>query len=75
VPHESGVSSEMEERIATLHQLISECQPLDRALLLLYLDGCSYRQIAAVLGLSETNVGTKLNRLKQDLRQNLTDKE
>ena len=75
VPHESGDSSKTEERTAALHQLISECQPLDRALLLLYLDDCSYREIGAVLGLSETNVGTKLNRLKQDLRQKLTDKE
>jgi len=75
VPHESGGSSEMEERIATLHQLISESHPLDRALLLLYLDDCSYRQIAVVLGLSETNVGTKLDRLKQDLGKKLTDKE
>ena len=75
VPHESGDSSRTEERTATLHQLISECQPLDRALLLLYLDDCSYREIGAVLGLSETNVGTKLNRLKQGLRQKLTDKE
>src|SRR6516164_70687 len=71
VPHESGGSSDLEEQIATLHQLISAYQPLDRGLLLLYLDDCSYREIAAVLGLSETNVETKLNRLKQDLRQKL----
>ena len=75
VPHECSGSSEMEEQITTLRQLIAECQPLDRALLLLYLDDCSYREIGAVLGLSETNVGTKLNRLKQDLRQKLTGKE
>jgi RNA polymerase sigma factor (sigma-70 family) len=75
VPHESSGSSEMEERLTTLRQLIAKCQPLDRALLMLYLDDCSYREIGAVLGLSETNVGTKLNRLKQDLRQKLTNKE
>src|SRR5262245_1839630 len=38
VPHESSGSSEIEERITTLRQLIAKCQPLDRALLLLYLD-------------------------------------
>ena len=73
--HELAGSAVMDERIATLHQLVAECQPLDRALLMLYLDDCSYREIGAVLGLSETNVGTKLNRLKQDLRQKLRDKE
>ena len=72
--HEGTSSPEMEERIALLHQLIARCQPLDRALLLLYLDDCSYREIAAVLGLTETNVATKLSRLKERFRQELTTK-
>ena len=72
LPHEQSGSPEMEERIAMLRELISKCQPFDRALLLLYLDECSYREIAAVLGLSETNVATKLSRLKEHLRQRLT---
>jgi RNA polymerase sigma-70 factor (ECF subfamily) len=38
---------------------------LDRALLLLYLDDHSYRDIAAILGITETNVATKISRLKQ----------
>ena len=33
---------------------------------------CSYRDIAAILGITETNVATKLSRLKERLRQNLT---
>jgi RNA polymerase sigma factor (sigma-70 family) len=63
---------EMEERMTLLHAAMAKCQPLDRALLLLYLDDCSYREIGAVLGLSETNVATKLSRLKQHLRDQLT---
>jgi RNA polymerase sigma factor (sigma-70 family) len=70
--HESSSSPEMEERIALLHQLIARCQPLDRALLLLYLEDCSYHEIASVLGLTETNVATKLSRLKERFRQELT---
>ncbi len=69
---EPSSSPEMEERIALLHRLIAKCQPLDRALLLLYLDDCSYGEIASVLGLTETNVATKLSRLKDRLRQELT---
>jgi DNA-directed RNA polymerase specialized sigma24 family protein len=65
-------SPETEERIATLQRLIGQCQPLHRALLLLYLDNCAYREIAAVPGLTETNVATKLSRLKEHLRQKLT---
>ena len=70
--HEPSSSPEMEERIALLHRLIAKCRPLDRALLLLYLDDCSYREIAGVLGLTETNVATKLSRLKERFRQEVT---
>ena len=72
VVQQPSSSPEAEERIAMLQQLIDQFQPLDRALLLLYLDDCSYREIASVLGLTETNVATKLNRLKERLRQKLT---
>jgi RNA polymerase sigma-70 factor (ECF subfamily) len=41
---------------------------LDRALLILYLDENSYDTIAGILGISETNVGTKIGRIKQKLR-------
>ncbi len=39
--------------------------------MLLYLDDHSYREIAAVLGITETNVATKLNRLKQRVREEM----
>jgi RNA polymerase sigma-70 factor (ECF subfamily) len=42
---------------------------VDRALLLLHLDGNSYREIGEVIGISETNVGTRLSRLKKTLRE------
>jgi RNA polymerase sigma-70 factor (ECF subfamily) len=41
--------------------------PVDRALMLLHLDGVSYREMAGILGLSESNVGAKLNRIKSKL--------
>ena len=75
IAHEASGSPETEERIATLQRLIDQYAPLDRALLLLYLDDCSYREIAGVLGLTETNVATKLSRLKEHLRQKLTAKD
>jgi RNA polymerase sigma-70 factor, ECF subfamily len=55
-----------------LRQVMLKCLPLDRALLLLYLDDRSYREIGSVLGLTETNVATKLSRLKERLRKELT---
>ncbi|NVJ04309.1 sigma-70 family RNA polymerase sigma factor [Myxococcus sp. AM001] len=51
-----------------LLRLIAAQAPLDRALLLLYLEERSTREIADVLGISESNVTTKINRLKQRIR-------
>jgi DNA-directed RNA polymerase specialized sigma24 family protein len=36
--------------------------------MLLYLDDYPYAEIAAILGISETNVGTKIGRIKERLR-------
>ncbi|MDE2225421.1 MAG: sigma-70 family RNA polymerase sigma factor [Xanthomonadaceae bacterium] len=57
-----------DERIAGLHTFIARLDPLNRALVLLYLEDRSYAEIADVLGISETNVATKLNRIKNKLR-------
>ncbi len=69
---ESIETPEMEERIVMLQRVIATLDPLNRALLLLYLDDQSYRDIAVILGITETNVATKLSRLKERLRQDLT---
>lgn len=53
------------EHMQALYQFIESLDPLNRALVLLYLDGNSYLEIAEVLGISETNVATKLSRLKR----------
>jgi RNA polymerase sigma-70 factor (ECF subfamily) len=68
-----GADPALDDRIGLLRRLIDRLDALDRALLLLYLDEQNYRQIAEVLGISETNVATKLSRLKQRLRQEVAD--
>ena len=59
---------ERSECRAVLHDFINGLDPLNRALVLLYLEDRGYAEIADVLGISETNVATKLNRIKQTLR-------
>ena len=61
-----------EERLEAMRALIGQLEPLDRALILLYLDDQSYTDMAEVLGISETNVATKINRIKQRLRTRIT---
>lgn len=64
---------ESDQRIQALYAVIERQPPLDRALLLLWLDDRSQREIADVLGITESNVSTKLNRLKQRIREQLAD--
>jgi RNA polymerase sigma factor (sigma-70 family) len=60
------------EDIRFLYEFIEGLDPLNKALVLLYLDGNNYQEIASVLGISETNVATKINRLKNKMKQELS---
>lgn len=53
------------ESQARLKEFIDALNPLDKALVLLYLDGFNYAEIGEVLGISESNAVTKLNRIKK----------
>lgn len=69
-----GGGTEIDEpdaRIRTLYAVIASLDPLNRALILLYLEDRSHADIADVLGISETNVATKISRVKQTLRGRL----
>jgi RNA polymerase sigma-70 factor, ECF subfamily len=55
------------EAVERLYAAIRQLSKTDAALVLLYLDDLSYRQMAEVLGISEGNVGVKLNRAKKTL--------
>lgn len=61
-----------DERLQPLRAAIERLGPADRALVLLHLDGQPHATIAEILGLSETNVGTRLGRIKERLRRELT---
>ena len=59
---------EPSEDVQLLLRCIDGLGALDKALVLLYLDGNEHVSIADVLGISVSNVGTKLHRIKQKLR-------
>ena len=63
-----------DERINLLQTFIGQLDSLNRALMLLYLEEHSYREISDILGISETNVATKINRLKQRIRDDINTK-
>ncbi|WP_255470226.1 sigma-70 family RNA polymerase sigma factor [Pseudoxanthomonas sp. z9] len=68
-PH--AADPQAEQQIRALHRFIHIQAPLDRALLLLYLEDRGYREMSEILGISETNVATKISRLKQRIRNEL----
>lgn len=65
---EAGASRER-EALEHIYAAIRQLPPLDRSLILLHLDGVSYADIAQIHGLSESNVGARLTRLKQKLTE------
>jgi RNA polymerase sigma-70 factor (ECF subfamily) len=62
-------SGETETNINLLMRFINELKDLDKALMILYLEENSYRDIAEILGITETNVATRIGRTKEKLKQ------
>ncbi len=58
-----------DSRLDWLYEQIGRLNEIDRSLTLLLLDGFSYKEMATVLGISESNVGVKINRIKKHLTQ------
>jgi RNA polymerase sigma-70 factor (ECF subfamily) len=63
----SAAEAQQHETVEQLYRAIHQLPKADAALVLLYLDGLSYQEMAEVLGISESNVGVKLNRAKKAL--------
>ncbi|HKK58117.1 MAG TPA: RNA polymerase sigma factor [Salinivirga sp.] len=60
--------SENERQLNLLEQFISELKEIDKALMILYLEDKSHAEIAEILGMSVSNVGTKIGRVKDKLK-------
>lgn len=64
---EQHARQENEQALAQLYSAIRRLPKVDAALVMLHLDGLSYRETAEVLGISESNVGVKLTRARKAL--------
>lgn len=58
---------ERKQQIDELYRLISQLDVMDKAIVMLWLEELSYVDIAAIVGISPTNVGTRLLRIKNKL--------
>ncbi len=60
---------EKETNFGLLQQFIAELKELEKAMMLLYLEEKNYTEIAEIIGYSETNVATKISRIKVKLKE------
>lgn len=65
-------NTEIEKHTSFLQQFINDLKELDKALMLLYLEEKSHKEMSAIMGISETNVATKIGRIKIILKQNFS---
>ncbi|GAB3507874.1 sigma-70 family RNA polymerase sigma factor [Spirosoma knui] len=65
---------DQQEAIQWLFDAIATLSPLNKAIMLLYLDDLSYEEIASITGLSKVNVSVRLVRTKKELESRLTAK-
>jgi len=61
-----------DERLPRLYAAMRELKPIDRAIVSLYLDDKSYEETAQILGITKTNVASRLMRLKIQLMEKLS---
>jgi RNA polymerase sigma-70 factor (ECF subfamily) len=67
---EEDNSSELE----ALFDCIDELNEINKAIVLLYLDGNSHDEISEIIGISKTNIGTRISRIKEQIRNLINSK-
>lgn len=61
--------TELDENLKKLRAFIDEFDALNKAILIMYLDGNNHQEISEAMGISVSNVGTKINRIKKQLKE------
>ncbi len=65
--------SEHHERVEQLYKFIGQLNEFDKALIILYLEDKSHNEIASIMGVTATNVGTRLSRIRHRLKSAFTE--
>lgn len=65
------VEEAQQQQLQLLYRQIRKLKEVDRALILLYLEEKSYEEMAEILGISVSNVGVKINRIKAKIKKRI----
>jgi RNA polymerase sigma-70 factor (ECF subfamily) len=70
LPENPGWLTEQDDNSLTevLYQCIDELSELNKAIILLFLDGNSHDEISDITGISKSNVGTRIGRIKEQIK-------
>jgi RNA polymerase sigma-70 factor (ECF subfamily) len=69
------IEESLETNLNALQQFINELKPLDKALMILYLEEKPQKEIAEIMGITSTNVATKIGRIKEQLKQKFNNQD
>lgn len=68
IPDLPSGNSGMEEQKDLLYRAINQLSKVEKAIMMLYLEDYNYEEIATIIGITKTNVGVKINRIKGKLK-------
>ena len=68
---EENNDTQLEEKITEMYQYIKQLNEIDKAIVFLFLEGKSYDEITDIMGFTTTNIGTRLNRIKIKLKNQI----
>lgn len=68
IEENSEINNSPENNLKLVFEFINELKEIDKSIMLLYLDDKSYKEISEITGITETNVATKINRIKEKLK-------
>ena len=64
------VNTDVQDNVKLLLKFIDELKEIDKSIMLLYVDDKSYKEIAEITGITESNVSTRISRIKEKLKSN-----
>lgn len=68
------IDNEDNSNIDLLYSCIEDLDEINKAIIILYLDNNSHDEISEITGISKTNVGTRISRIKEQLRKSVNKK-